>query len=110
MTGAEVAGLISLAKSLGIWPSWVAIAFITMGPWAAFYFLSRAQEKRFNKQEKMYDDNVELVRHYQKLADDQHHLIAEVSATMGNLNTILSNINQVVLQQPGKLCRNQKGE
>lgn len=70
MTPDQVAGFTAIAaimKQVGTWPIGTLIAFVVIGPWVISLVLSRSQEKRFEAVREMYENNVDLVKSFEKV-------------------------------------------
>ncbi len=66
------------------------------GPWAIVFFIwwqgvkeSKRWEARFQAVKRMYEDNVVLVKGYEKLSNDQQELIIMNTQAITKLTTII---------------------
>ncbi len=89
MTAEQIAilsGIIGILDKLGTWPMGLLIFFSILGPWILCFLLSRSsekrqealnqeQEKRYQAVQKMYENNVELVKTCNRLAEEHQELV-----------------------------------
>ena len=73
-----------------------AVLLQNLGPWGMVFFLwwhgqreNRKWEERFQAVQRMYEDNVQLVKNYEKLAQDQQTLIVSNTQAITRLTAIL---------------------
>ncbi|NPU84387.1 MAG: hypothetical protein HPY65_07845 [Syntrophaceae bacterium] len=94
MSPEHVSALSSLAdiiSKIGTWPIEVIIAVVVLGPWVMMYLVSRSIEKRHNAAVQMYESNVKLVQHYEKIASEHVDTIRLSTAATTELTTYLKN-------------------
>jgi len=74
-----LAALCSLVQKLSGWPVGTVLGILLLaliGPWVVVLLTSRAQEKRFEAVQAMYESNVTLIKSFEKLANVQAELIS----------------------------------
>jgi Ethanolamine utilization protein EutJ (predicted chaperonin) len=66
------------------------------GPYGVIFFVwwqgqkeNKKWEERFEAVKRMYENNVELVKHYEKLADEQQDITIMVTEAVTELKTII---------------------
>lgn len=92
MTPDQITALTAVAaivSKVGTWPIGSVIAAIVGGPWIAMYFISNAQEKRHRLVCKMYEDNVVLVKAYERMAEEQFDTVRLTTAAVTEMTTFL---------------------
>lgn len=80
-----IAMLVQIFSGVGAWPFGMIIFFVVIGPWIASFFLVYLQSKRFEKVVEMYENNVNLVEDYSKLAKDLHDVVIMNTQAMTRL-------------------------
>lgn len=94
MTPQDVAVLTALAallKQIGTWPVLTVLIFVVIGPWIGMFILSRLQEKRHAAVVQMYENNVELVKGYEKIAEGLQDILVLSTQTMTSVKTSVDN-------------------
>ncbi len=61
-----VTAIATILDKIGTWPIGTVILVNIIGPWILALVLNRAQEKRFYSMKQMYENNVALVKDYEK--------------------------------------------
>ena len=92
MTPDQITALTAVAaiiSKVGTWPIGSIVAAIVGGPWVAMYFISNAQEKRHRLVVKMYEDNVILVKAYERMSKEQFDTIRLTTAAVTEMTTYL---------------------
>ena len=64
-----VTTVLTLLEKLGGAPFYIIALVIVIAPWVATFFFDRSNNRRFEATKKMYEDNVVLVKNYEKLSD-----------------------------------------
>lgn len=82
---AAIATLVKLAGFFSEWPFALLFIFLVIGPWVLSIFLAHAYQKRFESVVAMYENNVELVTAYNKLATDLHEVVMVNTRVMTEL-------------------------
>jgi hypothetical protein len=80
-----------ILDKVGSWPIGTVALVVVLGPWLLMFFLNRGQEKRFEAVREMYENNAELVRSYQKMADNQQDLILLAAQAMQEMRDTAGN-------------------
>ena len=78
MTPEQIATINAIATILdkvGSWPVGTLFFAAVAGPWLLQFFLSRAQERRFDAVKRMYENNVELVKTTQQIAQELQQIV-----------------------------------
>jgi hypothetical protein len=110
---AQLAALVGLFTQLGGMPIMAIMLLIIIGPWLVFFFVFRGQErrldaifanlnqqqqaaaalydKRFDAFQRVYENNISLVKKYEKLADDSQKIIIMNSEAITKLITLIEN-------------------
>lgn len=70
-----ITALISLLKIINVWPFAMFFFLLIIGPWLLSLLLARQQERRFVVAVQMYEDNVKLVKNYERLANDLKEVV-----------------------------------
>jgi hypothetical protein len=94
MTPEQISGLTAIAAivaQIGTWPIASIMAAVIFGPWIFMGAISRSMEKRHAAVVQMYEDNVKLVTHYEKFADEQADTIRLSTSATTELTTYLKN-------------------
>jgi hypothetical protein len=92
MSPEQTSLLLAVAKILenvGTWPIGSLFVVIVFGPWIVMGFVNRAIEKRHEAAMKMYENNVQLVKNYEKMASEQVDTIRLSTAAITELTTYL---------------------
>jgi hypothetical protein len=76
-----------ILDKVGTWPVGTVFFVVIIGPWVATFLLNRSQDKKVAAVSKMYEDNVELVRDYKKMAEGFQDLIILNTQAMTNVVT-----------------------
>lgn len=72
MTPEQIAALTAIStiiSKVGTWPIGSIIAAVVFGPWVVMGYIARSMEKRHTAAIQMYENNVELVKNYEKVAE-----------------------------------------
>lgn len=72
----------AILDKIGTMPIMSLVVLIIIGPWIMAWIISRGQEKRFEAVSKMYENNVDLVKGYAKIAENQQDLVIANIQTM----------------------------
>lgn len=88
---AVLTAVASIVSKIGTWPIGSIIAAVVLCPWFSLLFISRAMERRMDAALKMYENNVGLVKNYEKIADEQADTIRLSIAATTELTTWLKN-------------------
>ncbi len=78
MTPQQIAILNTVAlilDKIGTWPVGTLAAVVIIGPWVAMGVIAWGQAKRFEAVQQMYENNVTLVKNYEKLAGSLQDLV-----------------------------------
>lgn len=86
-----LASFAQIIVSIGKWPIISVMFGLVMGPWVMMYILSRGQEKRFEAVILMYEKNVDLVKEYQTMSNNQQDVILFNTQKMTEINTKIDN-------------------
>ncbi len=89
MTPSQIAALQTVAfilDKIGTWPVSTLCAVVVIGPWFAMAYIAWGQSRRFEAVTKMYENNVALVKSYEKMAADQQDLIILNTRQMEGVN------------------------
>ena len=92
MTPDQISGLTAVAaiiSKMGTWPIGSIVGAIVFGPWIVMGIVTRGMEKRHESALKMYEENVKLVVHYEKIVDEQADTIRLSTAATTELITYL---------------------
>ena len=94
MTPEQVSILTTVAtilNQIGTWPVGTVLVTIAFGPWVMMFWISRAQEKRFDAVSKMYENNVELVKAYEQVSKRLHDTVVFNTQTLTQVKDIADN-------------------
>lgn len=94
MTPEQISVLNTIAiilERIGTWPVGSIFAAVVFGPWVMMYFISRAQERRFEAVAKMYENNVELVKKYESVASDLREIVIFNTQKMTEVTSMAEN-------------------
>ena len=94
MTPQDVAVLTALAaliKQVGTWPILTVLIFVVIGPWVGMFVVSRLQEKRHSAVVNMYENNVDLVKNYEKIAGGLQDILVLSTQTMTSVKLSVDN-------------------
>ncbi len=80
-----------ILDKIGTWPVGTIFVMVIIGPWAIQFFVSRAQERRFEAVTKMYENNVRLVENYAEVAKSLHDLITINIQTLTGVSDRIDN-------------------
>ncbi|MBU8910664.1 MAG: hypothetical protein KOO65_05290 [Desulfobacterales bacterium] len=80
-----IASLINILTGFSGWPFGMVVFIIVIGPWISAFLLVYLQSRRFEKVVVMYENNVNLVEDYAKLAKDLHDVVIMNTQTMTRL-------------------------
>lgn len=80
-----------ILEKIGTWPAGTVFVVVAFGPWAMMFFISRGQEKRFEAVAKMYENNVQLVKDYEKVAVTLHDLVILNTQTLTGVSDRIDN-------------------
>lgn len=61
--------VLTILERLGGMPLYIIIMVVEVGPWFLVFVFVRYLERRFEATRKMYEDNVVLVKNYEKIAN-----------------------------------------
>jgi hypothetical protein len=86
-----VAAIAAVVERIGAWPIGGFVMMIVLGPWILQFFFSRAQEKRFEAVSKMYENNVELLKTTQSLAENSQDLVIHNIQVMEKVYNVSKN-------------------
>jgi len=86
-----IAAIAALIERIGTWPLGGFMMTIVLGPWILQFFFSRGQEKRFESVKKMYENNVELLKTTQSLAQNSQDLVIHNIQVMDKVYHISKN-------------------
>ena len=92
MTPEQIAGLTAVAaiiSKIGTWPIGSVLAAVVFGPWVVMGLIARSIEKRHAAVVTMYEENVKLVRNYEKVCDEQGDMIRLSTSATTELITFL---------------------
>jgi len=92
MTPDQISALTAIAaviSKMGEWPLGSLIAAIVFGPWIIMGFVSWSMSKRHEAAMQMYENNVELVKSYQRIAEEQADTIRLSTSATVELTTYL---------------------
>lgn len=96
MTPQDVAALTAIAaivKQIGAWPMISVFMLVTVGPWLGMWWFTRIYEKRHAAVVRMYTDNVELVKSFEKIAGSlQDVVILNTQVMQGIKESVDNNI------------------
>ncbi|OPY15625.1 MAG: hypothetical protein A4E66_00029 [Syntrophus sp. PtaB.Bin001] len=107
MTPEQIAALTAISATVskvGTWPIGSIIAAVVFGPWIVLWLVSRSMEKRHEAALKMYENNVKLVKNYEKVASEQADTIRLSTAATTELVTYLKNrtpCHEIMAKRPG---------
>lgn len=85
MTPEQIAALTAISTiiaKVGTWPIGSIVAAVVFGPWVVMGFIARGVEKRHEAAIHMYENNVELVKNYEKVAKGLQDIIVLSTQTM----------------------------
>ena len=68
-------GVISIIEKLWGWPGGLLFVVILIGPWVLSLSLNQMERRRFDTMVRMYENNVVLVKCYEKIATDQQDML-----------------------------------
>jgi len=80
-----------ILERVGTWPVGTIFAVVVVGPWGMMYFISRAQEKRFEAVARMYENNVDLVKNYERVAKSLHDLVVLNTSSLTGVSDRIDN-------------------
>lgn len=92
MTPDQIASLAQVSHviaQIGTWPIGSLVIIVCISPWIILLLISRAMERRFDAQVKMYETNVRLVEKYEQVAGEQADTIRLSTAATTELTTYL---------------------
>ncbi len=92
MSPEQISALTALAaivEKAGSWPIGSVILAVVFGPWVFAWLADRRNERRHQAVVRMYEDNVKLVKDYEKIADEQADTIRLSTAATTTLTTWL---------------------
>jgi hypothetical protein len=72
---ASAVKLLSLLAKIVEWPVALVLLVVLIGPWLMAVWLAYAYNKRFEAVVRMYENNVELVKHYERVAADLKEVV-----------------------------------
>lgn len=75
----------TVMEYLSRWPFAILFFILVVGPWVLSIFLAHAYQKRFEAVVHMYENNVELVNGYSRLASDLHDVVVVNTRVMTEL-------------------------
>lgn len=78
-----------LIGQIGDLPIGTLLVIVVLGPYLFMFFISRAMEKRQEAALKMYEASVELVKNYERIAEQQADTIRLATAATTELITLL---------------------
>jgi hypothetical protein len=76
---------------VGSWPVGTLAFVIVIGPWVLAFLLTRSQEKRFSAVRHMYENNVQLVKSFQSVADNLQDLVIMNTQAMDGVSSAVKN-------------------
>lgn len=88
---AALTALIAIVKEIGAWPLITILLLILVGPWIGMYLLNRGHEKRHAAVVKMYEDNVQLVKGYERVAEGLQDILVLSTQTMTQVKSSVDN-------------------
>jgi uroporphyrinogen-III decarboxylase len=68
-TAHTLTAIATIIEKVGTLPIGTLLIVIIFGPWIFSFLMERAQEKRFEAMKEMYENNITLVKSFNKLAD-----------------------------------------
>ena len=92
MTPEQISAVTALANivgQIGTWPIGTILLIVCLGPWVGLGIFTRMIEKRFGQALTMYEENVKLVKNYERLAQQQADTIRLNTAAITELITYL---------------------
>lgn len=105
MTPQDVAAFTAVAaliKEVGTWPLFSIIALMQIGPWVGMLAITHVQGKRHSAAVQMYENNVLLVKGYEKLASDLTSIIhLNIQAQTRLVEKIENNMYCPVIREKG---------
>lgn len=70
-----LSAIIGVLEKLSSWPGGLTLVALLVGPWVLSLVLAHSERARLETVVKMYQDNVELVKAFRRVADDQKDVI-----------------------------------
>lgn len=92
MTPDQIAALTAVATTIsemGKWPIGSLLVAVVFGPWIIMGFVSWSMSKRHSAAMQMYENNIELVKSYERMASEQADTIRLSTAATTELTTYL---------------------
>ena len=89
MMDTAIIALAAIIEKVGAWPLGLLICILSIGPWLVLMTVSRSQERRFDAMSRMYENNVELVKKYEKLSGEQQDVIIMNTNAVKELTVIV---------------------
>jgi hypothetical protein len=101
---AALTAISAIISKIGTWPIGSIIAAIVFGPWVVMGLISRSMEKRHAAAIQMYENNVELVKGYEKVAKGLQDIIVLSTQTLTRVqDSIDSNLYCPLMRKDPKV-------
>lgn len=84
-----VTAVANIVEKMGTWPIGTLLLVVQLGPWVGMWLFTRIIEQRFRQISAMYEENVKLVKNYERLAEEQADTIRLNTAAITELITYL---------------------
>jgi hypothetical protein len=84
-----ITAIAAILDKIGTWPISTILAMIVIGPWMVLIAITLSQERRSKAMKQMYEDNVCLVKDYEKLSNEQQDVIIMNTSAITELTTIV---------------------
>lgn len=101
---AALTAIVALIREIGAWPLFSIFALIIIGPWCCMLIISWQHDKRHGEVVKMYENNVDLVKTTQSLAESNQEMIVLATQSMTKVEkSINSNLYCPLMRRDKKV-------
>jgi len=98
--------ILAVIKEIGTWPLLSVFVLVVLGPWMGMWVITRGQEKRHAEVRQMYEDNVRLVRGYEKLAEGLQDIVVLSTQVMTEVRAaVVANLFCPLMRKDPKVER-----
>jgi len=90
-TPEQITAIVAILERVGTWPIGSILCSVFLLPYVSIYVFYRAIEKRFQAVSEMYENNIKLVEHYEKMSKEHVDTIRLNTAASAELISYLKN-------------------